>query len=237
MYIYVEMELYKKIHTPQALIKDVSLTSRKVTGYLSSFDNQDSDGDAFIKGAYAKSISENGPGTRLERIAYLSQHRVSDLVGKFTHLEEKDHGLYFEGDIPDTTLGIDTLKLYEAKILKEHSVGVSIVHQNYEQGVNYITEAKLWEGSVVTWGANEETPFEGFKSLVSQEEVKQELEYFTKAIRNGTFTDKTFNLLEIGLEQLKSHLATLSEPSIDTPKPNMQSEDLIKHFTLKLFSN
>ena len=237
MYIYVVMDNYKKIHTPQALIKEVSLTTRKVSGYFASFDNLDSDGDIFIKGAFAKSISENGPKTRLERIAYLNQHRVQEPIGKLTALEEKDGGLYFEADIPDTTLGIDTLKLYEANILKEHSVGVSIVHDNFEQGANYITEAKLWEGSVVTWGANEETPFTGFKSLQTHQEVKQELEYFTKAIRNGTFTDKTFNLLEIGLEQLKSHLASLSEPFTNTPKPTNNDSELISHFTQKLFSN
>lgn len=227
------MELYKKIHTPQALLKDVSLTSRKVTGYLSSFDNKDSDGDAFAYGAYTKSIKENGPGTRLERIAYLNQHNVHQPIGKFTKLEEQIYkGLYFEADIPDTTLGLDTLKLYEAGVLKEHSVGISVVKAVPEKDVNIITEAKLWEGSVVTWGANEETPFTGFKSLTKSEALI-ELEYFTKAIRNGTFTDATFNLLEIGLEQIKAHIDSLSEPTTVTPEPTV---DLISHFQKSLLT-
>lgn len=227
------MDFYKKIHTPQALIKDVSVTSRKVSGYFSSYDNTDSDGDAFVMGAYNKSIKENGPGTRLERIAYLNQHRVDQPIGKLSMLQEqRGAGLYFEGDIPDTTLGLDTLKLYDAGILKEHSVGVSIIKSHPENGINIITEAKLWEGSVVTWGANEETPFTGFKSLTKVEAIT-EMEHFTKAIRNGTFSDQTFNLLEIGLEQIKAHIDSLNEPLPSTHEPE---EDLIAHFHKSLLN-
>jgi HK97 family phage prohead protease len=224
------MELYRKIHTPQALIKDVSVTSRKVTGYFSSYDNQDSDGDAFRYGAYAKTIKENGPQSRLKRIAYLSQHSVKDVLGVLDVLEEQQgKGLYFEGTIPDTTLGIDTLKLYEIGALKEHSVGVSIVKSQPENGINIITEAKLWEGSVVTWGANEETPFTGFKGMTKEKAIA-DLDIFTKAMRDGTFTDATFNLLEIQIEQIKSYINSLIEPKQITQEPNA---DLINYFTTK----
>lgn len=223
------MELYKKIHTPQALIKDISLTTGVVSGRFAAFNNKDADGDIFLKGAFTKSINENGPQSRLKRIAYLYQHQVHSPLGAISELEESDKGLDFVASIPDTTLGTDTLKMYAAGVLKEHSVGISIIHGNEEQGSFYITEAKLWEGSVVTWGSNEETPFTGFKSLTRDEAIN-EMNTFTKAIRNGTFTDSTFNLLEIGLEQIKAHINSLNEPNI-TLEPNA---DLIEHFNKKL---
>jgi len=227
------MHLYRKVHTPQALIKDVSIASKKVTGYLASFDNKDSDGDVFIRGAFAKSIRESGPGTRLERIAYLYQHSVRDIIGKFSMLEEQMQGLYFEADMVDTTLGLDTLKLYASGALKEHSVGIRIIQEGMDGNTNYIREAKLWEGSAVTWGANEETPFTGFKSLTKEQAIA-EMDTFIKAIRNGTFTDETFNLLEIGLEQIKSHIDSLGKPEPSTSEPDF---DAIGHFRKQLHIN
>lgn len=220
------MELYKKIHTPQALVKDISMTTGVVSGRFASFDNKDSDGDIFIKGAFAKSITENGPESRLKRIAYLYQHNVHQPLGVLDELVESKGGVDFVATIPDTTLGMDTLKLYAAGVLKEHSVGISIVKGQEVDDAFHITEAKFWEGSVVTWGANQETPFTGFKSL-SKQEALDEMNIFTKAVRNGTFTDETFNLLEIGLEQIKSHIDSLNEPKF-THEPEA---DLIKYFS------
>lgn len=222
------MELYKKIHTPQALLKDISVSTGVVSGRFASFDNKDSDGDIFVQGAFAKSIAENGPSSRLKRIAYLYQHQVHSPLGVLSELEETKGGLDFVATIPNTTLGTDTLKLYAAGVLKEHSVGISIVKGQEKDQSYYITESKLWEGSVVTWGANEETPFTGFKSLTRNEAIN-EMTTFTKAIRNGTFTDETFNLLEIGLEQIKAHIDSLNEPII-TLEPKA---DLINYFKNK----
>jgi len=224
------MSLYKKVHTPEALVKDVSLSSRKVSGYFASFGNEDSDGDIFDHGAFKKTIKENGPGSALERIAYLYQHNSWEPVGYLTTLKENAHGLYFESDIPDTTKGTDVLKMYEAKVLKEHSVGFRTINESIIDSVNHIKEVRLWEGSVVTWGANSLTPFAGFKSMTKAQAV-EEIDIFTKAIRNGTFTDETFNLLEIGLEQIKSFIDSLEKPDNATLEPK---EDLISYFSNSL---
>lgn len=228
------METYKKTHTPGAIIKDVSLTSRKVTGYFASFGNVDSDGDVFDRGCFKKSIQENGPGSKQERIAYLYQHSPWEPVGYLTELKEDSNGLYFEADVPDTTLGSDVLKMYEAKVLKEHSVGFRTITENLIDSVNHIKEVRLWEGSVVTWGANSNTPFVGFKGM-NKEMAMDQLFHFTKALKDGTFSNKTFHLLEIGLEQIKSYIDSLETGPEVTP-PTEPNADLIGYFNEKLLN-
>ena len=226
---YISGMEWKNSNTDGAIVLDVSLSTRKVKGRFASFDTLDSDGDIFVKGTFKKSIKENGPEAKRPRIAYLYQHDVWQPVGKLTALYETDKGLDFEADIPNTTLGTDVLKMYEAGILREHSVGIRPIKWRVDEdkGIRYITENKLWEGSVVTWGANENTPFLGFKSM-TKEQAQDMIDRFAKAIRNGTFTDETFNLLEIALEQVK---CALDQPQGSTGKPEA---DLISAFAENL---
>ena len=145
-------------------IKDIDVQSRIVTGYLSSFGNIDSDNDIIEKGAFTKSINE-----RFNDIFYLQQHNWERPLGKFTKLVEDEKGLYFEGEVINTSYGIDQLKLYEAGIVKEHSIGfVTVKSDKSNTGTRLIKEVKLYEGSAVTLGANSSTPFLGFKSSIKE---------------------------------------------------------------------
>lgn len=216
-------------------LKDLDLKGKRVSGYLSCFDNLDSDGDIIVKGAYAKSISE-----RKDDIFFLNQHNWKQPHGKFDELKEDNYGLYFVSKpLVDTTYSMDALKLYEAGIMKEHSVGFNTIKKETKGGANYLKEIKLYEGSNVTLGANSMTPFGGFKSMTLTE-VQDETKKFLKAFRNGTFTDETFTLIEVAIKQLQAQAfelgqkALINEPStIDTPKNN---EPLILD-TLKEFTN
>ena len=89
------------------------------------------------------------------------------------------------------------------------------------KGIRTIKEIKLWEGSAVTLGANSATPFLGFKSELKHLQDKQSK--ILKALKDGTFTDDTFIMLEYALKQLMSEAYKLSstqqeeEPTIVTP--------------------
>ncbi len=50
----------------------------------------------------------------------------------------------------------DAIKLYEAGLINQHSIGFSTLKSDVNQktGVRTITELKLYEGSAVLWGAN-----------------------------------------------------------------------------------
>ena len=190
-------------HKNTGAIKDIDVKSRIVTGYLSAFGNVDSDNDIIEKGAFSKSINE-----RFNDIFYLQQHDWSKPLGKFKKLVEDEKGLYFEGEIINTSFGEDQLKLYEAGIVKEHSIGFTTVKSDFKQeNENYIRiikEVKLYEGSAVTLGANSQTPFLVFKSSVN--EGKDLYKKILKAHKDGSFTDETHGLFEIALKQFEAQI-------------------------------
>ena len=203
-------------------VKDVDAKGRVITGYLSSFDNKDHDGDIIVKGAYTKSINE-----RKSQIFFLNQHNWQQPLTKFNVLQEDEKGLYFESmPLPETSYANDVMKLYEAGVLKEHSVGFQTVKADYNktEDTRYIKEIKLYEGSVVTLGANSNTPFTGFKSTIK--EIDEEVANILKAMKSGTFTDETFILLEIALKQLQLNAIELGKKSLEEPIIITQTEPI-----------
>jgi HK97 family phage prohead protease len=141
-------------------VKDLDLKKRTVTGYFAKFETIDSEGDVFVKGAFKKSIEES-----FKRIKHLLHHNFTHPVGAIKRLEEDDFGLYFESYIPETQAGDELLKMYDAGIYNEHSVGFRLIKGESTKDAYLIKEVQLFEGSTVTWGANSETPFLGFKDL------------------------------------------------------------------------
>ncbi len=202
-------------------LKDVDTQKRVVTGYLSAFDNKDHDNDIIVKGAYSKSISE-----RKKDIFFLNQHNWKQPHGKFAVLQEDSKGLYFESEpLIDTTYSSDLLKLYDAGIVNEHSVGFNVIKSDMDKksGVRIIKEIKLYEGSNVTLGANSETPFTGFKSLTLKD-INDKSQLIYKAIRNGDFTDETFVLLEFALKELQSEAYILGTKSQIKEQPDNSTD-------------
>lgn len=215
-------------------VKDVDTKGRVVTGYLSSFGNIDSDNDIIEKGSFLKSINE-----RMDKMRFLYQHNWQQPLSKFKVLMEDEKGLYFESDpLPDTTYANDTIKLYEAGILNEHSIGFNVIKAEYDRDtdIRRIKEIRLYEGSVVTFGANSGTPFTGFKDAFTEEEFEKERKRIDEetgkimsALKKGSFTDETFIMLEIALKSLSKQSyelgkISLKEPSVDT----QQKEPIIK---------
>ena len=202
-------------------IKEIDMERRLVGGYFSVFGNIDSDGDMLMKGCYAKTIQENGARGK-NRIMHLLQHTPTRPLGKPFTLEEDDYGVRFQTIISDTSYGTDALKLYHDGVFTEHSVGINIIRSEYsnEDKANIVSEVKMWEGSTVTWGANElaiggigkseiDAPIERYKTL-------------SKAFYTGDYTDETLIIIEKQKnfleEQINKALQGLA-PSQDTP-PN-----------------
>ena len=148
-------------------IKDLDNNKREVAIYLSKFGNLDADNDIIQKGAFKKSIQERGPeSTSNRKIAFLRHHNWELPIGLFTKLEEDDNGLFAVGKLGTSTIGEDAWRDYQEGIIKEHAVGFQKIidktkfikdSSNPYGGYNLIQEVKLWEGSAVTFGANELT--------------------------------------------------------------------------------
>ncbi len=153
--------------TGTLLVKDLDSKQGIVQAYWSAFGNKDDQGDIVQPGCWAKSIAERGPASRQPRIKFLYQHQETMVIAKPSALVEDRAGLLATYQIPPTTLGKDVLILYEYGVLTEHSVGYETVLTKYDPqtAARLLIECALWEGSVVTWGANPATPVVAVKSL------------------------------------------------------------------------
>jgi len=204
-------------------MEDIDETKRIVKGYLSSFDTLDSDNDVIRKGAFTKSLKERGvDAANNRRIAHLRNHDWEHQIGKFLELAEDSKGLYFVSQLGRSTKGQDALLDYQDGILREHSIGFNYVKGKIEEKEdselgNYynITEVKLWEGSGVTFGANEFTPtLEAEKSLIDSDyllNLNNDMNVLIKALKNGKGTDERLENIDLKLKQIQQKYISLIE--------------------------
>jgi HK97 family phage prohead protease len=195
-------------------IEDVDEGSRKVVGYLSAFDKLDSDNDIIRSGAFSKSLLERGVDSSSNRkIAHLRNHDWEHQIGKFLELYEDNQGLKFVSQLGRSSKGQDALLDYQDGILREHSIGFNYVKDKIKEvedssnpnGFYYeITEVKLWEGSGVTFGANEFTPVLDVAKAIKDNDyicnLNTELDSLIGAIKNGKGTDERLYNLEMRLK-------------------------------------
>lgn len=210
---------------------DVDKATRTVKAVWSHIGNKDYDNDIIAKGAFDRTIRERGPNGK-KMIWSLFDHYSST-----KHAFGKPKELYVEGnrliavtDIVMTDAGEDILKLYDAGCINQHSIGFSTVVDEYDKANNVrtIKEVILYEGSEVLWGANDLTPTLDVKALTKpqqQKNIYDRLERLKSAIRNGSFTDETFSLLEIEFSQLQKAVSEIegtkkddesTKPPVDT---------------------
>ena len=231
------------------MILDIEPESRAVKACWSRIGNVDLDNDIIVAEAFTKTIKERGPKGK-NMIWSLVDHKAD-----MAHTLGKPKELYIEGDmlvavtdLIETECGEDAIKLYEAGLINQHSIGFSTLTSDVNQktGVRTITELKLYEGSAVLWGANPETPTLGFKGEFKEtkENLSIRLENLIKAFRGGTFTDDTFALMEIQIKQIQAALLelevveTITQPAeaveptetIVEEKSNEEVLKAIKHF-------
>lgn len=208
-------------------LKDFDSGSRKVAMYLARFDIMDSDKDIIRPGAFTKSINERGPKSNSNRkIAYLRYHNWEMPIGRFDELGEDSIGLYAVGKISNSTAGNDALADYQDGIIREHSIGFQYIQDKIKYvdlGDNSyfeVTEVKLYEGSAVTFGANEYTytvdvaKSEGRVEMALK--LHEEINMIAKGLHNGQGSDERLYNLEMRLKFLNARFLELakSEPFV-----------------------
>lgn len=221
-------------------VQDVDFKNRIVTGYFNNWDSIDSDGDVIRKGAGAKSISE-----RKDKIFFLNQHDWKQPHGFANILEEKADGTYFESNpLPNTSYSNDALILYQEGIVKEHSFGFVATKTNNitldGRKVREISEYKLYEFSNVTLGANESTPFTGFKSHFSDiNDINLEVKKLLGVFRNANISDDLGVQLELAIKMLQMQAYELGkkstheeqEPQVSTHVKSLEPQIISNLFT------
>jgi len=188
----------------QGQISDIDENLGIVKGYGSVFGNKDSDNDIIEKGAYRRTIKNNG-----SRVKYLYQHDITKPIGKMKELYEDEKGLVFVAEVPKTTFGNEVLELMKYGVIDENSVGIMPVKKDYdEDGIRVIKEAKLYEISAVTIAANDEAKILEVKGEYDNiDYLTKRFDNLIKVIRKGNVSDDLGYLIEYELEVIKSLIA------------------------------
>lgn len=120
------------------------------TGLLSVYDVIDSYGDVVERGAYTKTLQESGG-----RVPLLWQHDPKFPIGTLD-LKDGQHGLEASGKlllddaVPQAKTAYALLK---AGVIKGMSIGYKAIRKKQEDSIRRLREVKLFEGSLVTFGA------------------------------------------------------------------------------------
>lgn len=144
--------LHKKLSLNDCQIK-VNADNGKFSGYASTFGNIDSYNDTIVKGAYEKTLADDG----LPKMFF--NHDGFELpIGKWIDAGEDDVGLYMEGELTlDSSKGKDVHAALKHGTLDGLSIGYKVSKDGMEirsDGVRVLKQVKLYEVSVVTMPAD-----------------------------------------------------------------------------------
>lgn len=209
----------------KAAVLDVDMKRRTVKGIFASFDTIDDGNDVFRRGAFTKTIMENGPSSADPRIKHLYNHW--DAIGVIQDLKETNIGLEYVSILGRDTLSHDTLLKYEDGIITEHSVGyqtVKAITPTDMKQPRELLEVRLWEGSSLDkWGMNKNTPV--LKSVENVQFVLKQMEDFERIFKKGRYTDDTFQIMELQYKQIKQMLFDAIESLKANQPPNLDDDD------------
>src|SRR6187402_891398 len=226
-------------------ISDIDLKRSTIKGYASVFGNEDSDRDIIVKGSYAKTIKDWGPEGKA-RVKHCWQHDITDPFLKNTELFEDNYGLAFVSKAPaelkDVQFVQDRIKLMQAGIVDEISVGIIPIRADRKDGIRFITENKLFEYSSVTLASNELARITSVKGTAIAGDLLEKLatksQKIVSLLKNGDVTDECFMMVEFYHEQLLKHISDLLvAPSIDTQltAPDSSTQDESKGLSVNVF--
>ena len=130
-------------------------------GYVAVFSNLDGNGDIIDRGAFTKTIREAREVKERDKTPYilplLWQHQEKDPIGGIIDAHEDDHGLYIRGQYDlDIEQGRRAYSGAKKGYLRGLSIGYDPVKSVWDQKhLRHLTEIRLWEGSPVTFPANQ----------------------------------------------------------------------------------
>ena len=202
-------------------------------GYLSFYGNEDSYGDVVDMGAFAKTCQERSADNPLP---FLWQHYSDEPIGVYTRLDPHDEkGLYTEFRY---ALGVqrarEAYELARMKACKGQSIGFTTLKDSTDsKGVRHLHELRLWEGSQVTFPANDLCSITGVKQGMTEHhellEVLREIRSFLG--RDDTppaepeVSDPSVAELRSLLDEFKATLGVA--PSTEPGEPTQDESDAI----------
>lgn len=156
---------------------DDGLAEGQFTAYASVFGNKDSYGDVVIPGAFAETIAEWAASPNA--LPLLFGHNMSDPdynIGHVISAEEDEHGLLVTAQLDlETAKGAQTYRLLKGRRISQMSFAYDVLEgawidkteDGQEEYFYELRKLRLYEVSVVTIGANQETEILAVKSAAS----------------------------------------------------------------------
>lgn len=161
--------------------KDIDLTAaavkftgeRRFSGYASVFGGIDANGDTILPGAYGDTLKN-----RVRPIQMRFNH-ISQVIGKWLHIEEDANGLYVEGELtPGHTLAEDVYASLQHGAVNGLSIGFRIpAGGSVKDGkIRQLKKIDLIEISVVEQPADLSARINDVKSWIDAAESIKEIE-------------------------------------------------------------
>ncbi len=117
-----------------------------IEGYASVFNTPDLNGDIVAPGAFAKSLKDN------PKPAMLYSHAAEAPIGRWISIREDAHGLFVKGELLlSSPRAREVHALLEGGAIDGLSIGYQTARSIRVKAGRRITEADLWEISVVTF--------------------------------------------------------------------------------------
>ena len=127
----------------------------RIEGYGAIFGNVDGNGDIVAPGAFEVTLAQMAETAR--KLPMLWQHDAADPIGVWESTVADDVGLRVAGTVlRETTRGRDVFAFLRHGAVQGLSIGYLTRDASVDRqtGIRTITEAELWEVSVVTFPAN-----------------------------------------------------------------------------------
>lgn len=161
------------------------------SGYLSVYHVIDAYKEQVLPGAFEVSLKEWEQKGKLPPILW--QHNTREPIGPFTKMLEDTKGLYVEGMllIKEIVRAAEARALMIANVISGMSIGFDTVVDefNKQTGILSLKQIDLWEGSIVTFPANQAAQVEAVKSLLGDGKMPS-LKEFEEVLRDVGFSHK-----------------------------------------------
>ena len=126
----------------------MTINTFPIEGYAAIYDEVDLNGDVIAPGAFRASLARTGAFA----VKLLYQHTAEQPIGRWLAFEERAAGLYARGELLlATRTARETAELIRARVIDGLSIGFRTVKAQKSNGARRISEAELWEVSIVTF--------------------------------------------------------------------------------------
>lgn len=114
----------------------------RIEGYASLFDQSDLSNDCFVSGAFKP----------IKQVRMLWNHDPDLVIGRWNSIFQDSKGLFVAGEIGEISArSKEVISLAQSGAIDGLSVGFKTIKSHRENGTRKITEASLWEVSLVTF--------------------------------------------------------------------------------------